>query len=100
MCVCNVCDRFSNIQTAITHKRLVVRDVPDSEFAGYPVPVIRPDNRILRQDTSYFSHFYYSCFQKQNFFDNSIVLFYEEKSFSLIIYLYALCLFFRAPEKC
>ena len=26
---------------------LDTRDVPDSEFTGYPVPVIRPDNRIL-----------------------------------------------------
>ena len=47
-----------------------------------------------------FSDFYDSSFRKQNFFNNSIVLFYKEKSLSLIIYLYGVCLFFRASEKC
>ena len=37
----------------------VGRDVPDSEFTGYPVPVIRPDNRILRSDTGCFSDLFY-----------------------------------------
>ena len=68
--------------------------MPDSEFTGYrisdarllpntgySVPVIRPDNRILRPDTGYFSDFRYTSFLKQNFFNNSIVLFYEEKLF-------------------
>ena len=45
--------------------------LPDTE---YPVPVIQPDNRILRPDTGYFSDSYYSCLQKQNYFNNSIVL--------------------------
>ena len=44
------------------------RDLPYSKFTGYPVSVIRSDNRILRPDSGYFSDSYCSSFQKQNFF--------------------------------
>ena len=71
--------------------------MPDSEFTGYPVPVIRPDNRILSPNTDHFSDFYYSSFQKENVSNNSIVLFYEEKSFSLIIYLYEISYHIESP---